>query len=168
MKKVAIIGKESTPIVDAITARISGIAVVCFENLNNNLDSYDLIISTEPTTDKDINTKYNVLRCNYSLLPAFDSVNPVADAIFAGVKVTGITVLFTNPQRIIAQYPIFINNDVHYDELIERIKYVEQIFFPLVIEKLLQNELFESQYVMQSCKCGNCGDCKKCDKTKSS
>ena len=163
MKKVAIVGSKNSPIADSVITKLGGIEFDCFEALSDKLLDYDLIICTE---HQDKNNKYNILCSHYSLLPAFDTEEPVRDAILFGAKVTGITVLFTKPKRIIAQYPIFIHNETHYDELINQMKYVEQIFFPMVVEKLIKNELFESQYLMQSSKCGNCGDCNKCSRTK--
>ena len=163
MKRIAIIGEKSDIVVASIVSKLSNVEINYIEELNDTFGSYDLTICTKHIKNKEFYNNYNVLCSHYSLLPAFDSDEPVRDAILDGVKVTGITVFFTNPKRIIAQYPIFINNDIHYDELEMRMKYIEQMFFPLVVEKIVKNEMFESQYLMQSFKCSNnCGECHQC------
>ena len=98
---------------------------------------------------------------HYSLLPAFPSDDPVRDAILAGVKVTGVTLTYND--KIVAQYPIFITNDMHYDELKMYLEYIENIMTPLVAKKIANNEAFEIQALMSSQKCegkcgGKCGD----------
>lgn len=101
------------------------------------------------------------LEIHYSLLPAFNqSDDPIRDAILAGVKVSGITITLKN--RIVAQYPIFITNDMHYDELKLYLKHIAEIMFPLVKEKLENNEAFEIQTLMKSSKCGGCKGCNQC------
>lgn len=100
------------------------------------------------------------LKVHYSLLPAFQSDDPIRDAILAGVKVTGVTL--TLEDRIVAQYPIFITNDMHYDELKLYLEHIAGIMLPLVSEKLENNEVFEIQTLMNSKKCGNCQNCGGC------
>ena len=97
------------------------------------------------------------LKVHYSLLPAFQSDDPIRDAILAGVKVTGITL--TLEDRIIAQYPIFITNDMHYDELKLYLEHIAEIMLPLGKEKLINNEAFEIQTLMGGTKCGGCKGC---------
>jgi folate-dependent phosphoribosylglycinamide formyltransferase PurN len=96
------------------------------------------------------------------LLPAFNSKEPVKDAILAGVKVTGITIYYTKSKIIIAQYPVFINNNTHYDELVQELDYIEQTLFPLVIQKVLNNEPFEVRALLNKSCSGNCGGCSGC------
>lgn len=100
----------------------------------------------------------NDLKIHYSLLPAFyNSDDPIRDAILAGVKVTGITL--TLEDRIVAQYPIFITNDMHYDELKLYLEHIAGVMFPLVKEKLEKNEVFEIQTLMAANKCSGCKGC---------
>lgn len=96
------------------------------------------------------------LKIHYSLLPAFQTDNPVRDAILAGVKVTGITI--TLEDKIVAQYPIFITNDMHYDNLKLYLEEIANKLLPLVQEKLENNEQFEIRDIMKS-KCNGCGGC---------
>ena len=161
MTKIAIITDSHKPLVDAINAKLAGFDLDYYNSLNYNLSDYDLILSTNRKAET---SEFKVLCSHYSLLPAFDTDTPVKDAIIAGVKVTGISVFYTNPQKIIAQYPVFINNDLHYDELLKKMEYLEQVFYPLVIEKILKNEPIESQTIMQNSNCGSCGSCQKCSK----
>lgn len=162
MKRVAILCNQHTPTLDAIRARLRNYAVDYFDSIESFSGIYDLIVAVgfNPTTINNLN--YSVLTSHFSLLPAFNTDEPVRDAIMAGVKVTGITIYYTKTNRIIAQYPIFINNGLHYDEILQQLSYVEQCFYPVVIEKLLNNEAFDSQTVMGTSKCGNCGGCNQC------
>ena len=164
MKKVAILYSTYTPTIDAIKTQIKDCEILCFKNPEDfNPDEFDLVILSEYNGGVD----FEALNIHRSLLPAFKTDEPVRDAVIAGVKVTGITVYYTKTGRILAQYPIFINNDTHYDELIIQLKNLEQIIYPLVIEKILNNEPFEIQKLLNSNKssCGNkCGDCGCCGK----
>ncbi len=99
------------------------------------------------------------LETHYSLLPAFaDSDDPVRDAILAGIKVTGITLTLEN--KIIAQYPIFITNEMHYDNLKLYLEQVGEKLRSVVEEKIKNNEQFEVKDLMKS-GCHGCGGCRK-------
>jgi len=159
MKKIAIIYSKYTPTIDAIKYTLSEHKVDCFKNEFYSDNDYDLVILS------DNNTKYdgNALACHHSLLPSFDNDDPVKSAILEGVKVTGITVYYTNPKKIIAQYPVFINNNTHYEELRQMLKYLEQTIFPVVIKKIINNEQFELHSLLNKNQCsGNCGGCVSC------
>ncbi len=97
------------------------------------------------------------LKLHYSLLPAFQSDDPVRDAILAGVKVTGVTI--TLEDKIIAQYPIFITNEMHYDNLKLYLEQVGEKLFTAVKEKIENNEQFEIKDLMNN-GCHGCGGCK--------
>lgn len=92
----------------------------------------------------------------YSLLPAFQSDDPVRDAILAGVKVTGVTVTFED--RIAAQYPIFVTNDMHYDNLKLYLEQVGEKLLEAVKEKIDKNEQFEVKDLLSN----GCNGCKGC------
>lgn len=106
-----------------------------------------------------------VINIHPSLLPAFKgSVNAIKDAFFAGVKISGITVHYVNADvdggEIIAQYPVVINIETHFDEFEEEIHKIEHKLYPVVIEKLLDDKVFDFSDLMKSgCK-GSCGGCK--------
>ena len=97
-----------------------------------------------------------------SILPAFKGKDAIKQAYLYGVKVTGITIHEVTPEldsgRIIAQYPVIINDSMHYDELEETIHRVEHIIYPQVIEKLLNNAPVEYGVSF-----GNCGGRGKCE-----
>lgn len=164
MKKAAILYSTNTPTIDAIKAQVKDCEVLCFNDVTDFApEDFDLVILSEYKGNVD----FEALNVHHSLLPSFDSEEPVRDAILAGVKVTGITIYYTKSGRIMAQYPIFINNDTHYDELKIQLKNLEQIIYPLVIEKILNNEPFEIQKLLNSNKSscgGKCGDCGCCGK----
>lgn len=106
----------------------------------------------------------NVINIHPSLLPAFKgSRNAIKDAFLAGVKVSGVTVHWVTSDidggQIIAQYPVFITNDMHLDELEDEIHKVEHKLYPIVIEKLLEDKIFDFSDLMKT-NCGsNCGCC---------
>ena len=81
----------------------------------------------------------------------------------SGVKVTGITIYNTKSKKIIAQYPVFIKDEFHYDELLQELKYIEQIIYPIVIEKIINKEPVEiKQFSPNGCSCsGGCNSCRK-------
>ena len=58
-----------------------------------------------------------------SLLPAFKGKDAIERAFMAGVKVSGVTVYSLNAnendEKIIAQYPVLISNETHFDEIFE-------------------------------------------------
>jgi phosphoribosylglycinamide formyltransferase 1 len=78
-----------------------------------------------------------------SLLPAFKGAHAVADALAAGVKVTGCTVHLATLQvdegPILAQEPVSVLPDDTVESLHERIKEVERRLYPQVIRQLLED-----------------------------
>ncbi len=99
-----------------------------------------------------------------SLLPAFKGKDAIERAFMTGVKVSGVTVYSLNSnendEKIIAQYPVLISNETHFDEFKSEIYYVESKLYPVVIDKLLKDEVFDFPDLMNSCSCeGGCGGC---------
>lgn len=161
MKKIAIIYSSYTPTIDAIKYTLSDCEIDCFDKEISSDVNYDLVI----LLDSCIKYKGKAIVCCHSLLPSFENdKEPVKSAILEGVKITGITIYYTNPKKIVAQYPIFINNNVHYEELKQELEYLEQTLFPVVIRKIINNEQFEMRSVLnQNGKCaGSCGGCNSC------
>ena len=158
--KIALLYSNKTPLVDAMVYQLSSFDLDLFEKTPINADSYNLVICL----DKNFEGKYKGLACHHSLLPAFNSPEPVYDAIVAGAKVTGITIYYTEPFKIIAQYPLIINNSAHFDEIETQLSYLEQIIFPLVAEKYAKNEPFEISDLLKSHSCkGACSSCSGCN-----
>lgn len=161
MKKLAIIYQEHKTTIDAISANIKNAEVETFKTLPDNYKNFDLIAGVGVSDDifKDI----EAVNVHHSLLPAFEEEEPVKQAILYGAKVTGISFYYTKSKKIITQYPIFISNSSHFDEVEQEIKYLEQTLYPLVLDKLINNELFEAKDILAAKKCsGNCGGCSGC------
>ncbi len=77
-----------------------------------------------------------------SLLPAFKGAHAVADALAAGVEMTGCTVhlatLEVDDGPIVAQATVRVRPDDSVESLHERIKEVERRLYPQVIRQLLE------------------------------
>lgn len=155
MKHVAILYSEYSPLIDAIRYQLQDCEVDCITE-SKNMDKYDLVIRLDGQYGGE------ALTSHYSLLPAFNCEEPVREAILSGVKVTGITIYYTKSGKIVAQYPVFIKNDTHYDELKQELSYIEQTLFPLVIHKIINNEPFEVRALLNKSCSGNCGGCSGC------
>ena len=156
MKKIAILYTKYSPVIDAIKYKLQDYQVDCIKSLNE--ENYDLVILSgyEGVYEE------NALVCHHSLLPSFDCDEPEKQAILTGVKITGVTIYYSKTKKIVAQYPVFINNDMHYDNLKQELDYVEQTIFPLVIEKIVENKPFEINSLINN-KCGGlCGGCSSC------
>ena len=107
-----------------------------------------------------------VINIHPSLLPAFKgSTNAIKDAFLAGVKVSGVTIHWVTSNvdggKIITQYPVFINHDTHFDEFEREIHSLEHKLYPIVIEKLLEDKVFNFQDLMQNSSSGGCNSCKR-------
>ena len=155
MKRIAVLYSEYKPIIDALKYTLSDCEVECLTEISRK--DYDLVINLCPEKSDTAG-----IACHHSLLPAFNSADPEKDAILAGVKVTGITIYDTVSGNIITQYPVFIKNDIHYDELKKEMDYLEQVLFPVTARKIIDNEQFDIQSFMQGGCGGNCGGCSSC------
>lgn len=157
MKKAAILYSEYVPLIDAIVNENNIAEFQLLTQFPDNYEDFDLIIDVNFKSE----IKQNVLKCHYALLPSFQSDEPLREAFLSGVKVTGITIYYTNPQKILTQYPVFIKNEAHYDDVLQEMKYLEQVIFPLVIGKILSNEPVDIQSLLKLNKCsGGCSGCR--------
>lgn len=119
------------------------------------------------TLSADVLESGKFINIHPSLLPAFKGKDAVERAFLAGVKVSGVTVYSLkaneSDNRILAQYPVLISNLTHFDEFKSDINNVECKLYPLVIDKLLKDEVFDfSDLISQnncSSSCGGCGNC---------
>ncbi|CAG0917256.1 unnamed protein product [Notodromas monacha] len=87
-----------------------------------------------------------VLNIHPSLLPAFKGLDAQKQALGAGVRVSGATVHFVDPEvdsgSIIAQEPVRINPvEDSLDDVIERIKGVEHVIFPQALELVASGQV---------------------------
>jgi len=114
-----------------------------------------------------LNEMGKVINIHPSLLPAFKgSTNAILDAFLAGVKVSGVTVHWVTTDvdggKIIAQYPVFITSDMHFDEFEQEIHSLEHRLYPIVIEKVLEDKVFEFSDLLSKGNCSKgCSGCKK-------
>lgn len=101
-----------------------------------------------------------VINIHPSLLPSFKGRDAIQKAFLAGVKLSGITIHWVekgvDEGKIIAQYPVFIQNSMHLDEFEEEIHTIEHKLYPIVIEKVLEDKVFDFQDLMKS-SCNNKG-----------
>ena len=102
-----------------------------------------------------------------SLLPAFKGKDAISRAFEAGVKVSGITVHTMTNQidggKILAQFPVLIGNATHFDEFQAEIHKLEQLLTPIVVEKILEDKVFDFSDLISTSSCGgNCGSCGNC------
>ena len=83
-----------------------------------------------------------VLNTHPSLLPSFRGAHAVADALQAGVKVTGCTIHLAVPEvdsgPILAQEAVPVFDDDTADSLHERIKAVERRLYPDTIKHFIE------------------------------
>lgn len=105
-----------------------------------------------------------VINIHPSLLPSFKGKDAIQQAFLAGVKVSGITIHYVDKDidsgKIIAQYPVFIDNAMHLDEFEEEIHCIEHKLYPIVIEKILEDKVFDFQdLIKSSCNNGSGGSC---------
>lgn len=125
----------------------------------------------------------NVINIHPSILPSFKGKGAIKQAFLAGVKVSGVTIHYVEKNidegKIIAQYPVFITTGMHFDEFEAEIHLLEHKLYPVVIEKVLEDKVFDFQDLMKSscdnksCSGGSCGSgssddlsggCKGCGK----
>jgi len=170
MKKVLILTSEKEFLkefkLDNVDVRIADI-------VPDRTDDTDLIVLYRFTSHVDKLLKGNsVIRCHESLLPSFNTDTPIKDAFISGVKVTGVTVHWVENNdltgKIIAQYPVIIDNYTHYEQLVSEIENLSKRLLPIVIKSIVTDTVFDIVDLLYENKpnsCGNgCGSCKNCHK----
>ena len=133
-----------------------------------NSNHFDLIAVYDYRSKLDDNI-YNFgkfINLHKSLLPAFKGDNALYRAFESGVKVSGVTIhTLTSThdnEKILAQYPVLISNLTHFDEFELMTKNLVDMMYPIVIDKTLDNKLFDFQDLLSGSKgscSGNCGGC---------
>jgi folate-dependent phosphoribosylglycinamide formyltransferase PurN len=105
----------------------------------------------------------NNIKIHYSLLPAFDCAEPIKEAFLSGVKVSGVTIIDTNTNKILAQYPVLIGNTTHFDEFEAEMLKVGEFLYNKVVEAIEKDKVFDFSDLLKNRSChGNCGGCKGC------
>jgi len=144
-----------------------------FEYFSNNKFDLVALAGYMRLLSEEVLSLGNFINIHPSILPAFEGKDAIQKAFLAGVKVSGITIHWVEKGvdmgKIISQYPVFIDNSMHLDEFEEEIHVVEHKLYPIVIEKVLEDKVFDFQDLMKSScnnggcssggKSGGCGGC---------
>lgn len=166
MKKVCIVTNDRIDIIESISNMFANADITIIPTLDDLTESYDVIalINYFGNVPNEIISNNTVLNIHQSLLPSFDTQEPIKDAYLAGVKVTGVTVyMYTNDtNKILAQYPIMIDAYTHYDELEIEIKQLETKLYPLVIKSMLADKVFDIVELLTPTTEHHCGGCSGC------
>lgn len=90
-----------------------------------------------------------IVNIHPSLLPSFPGKNAIEQAYEAKVKVTGVTIHFVDSGMdtgpIIAQAPIFIEENETIEEVRTKIQRVEHQLYPQVIQKIINEHKVERE-----------------------
>lgn len=134
-------------------------------------NNFDLVA----IADYDQNLSPSTIECSKflnlhpSLLPAFEGKDALQRAFTSGVKVSGITIHHVTDEnfygKIIAQFPVLIGLTTHFGEFCAEIDTVSSKVYPLVIESILNDKVFDFQDLFKSSchKSGGCsGNCNSC------
>lgn len=134
-------------------------------------NNFDLVA----IADYDQNLSPSTIECSKfinlhpSLLPAFEGKDALQRAFTSGVKVSGITIHHVTDEnfygKIIAQYPVLIGLTTHFGEFCAEIDTVSSKVYPIVIESILNDKVFDFQDLFKSSchKSGGCsGNCNSC------
>lgn len=113
--------------------------------------------------------KTKAINLHMSLLPAFQTPEALKEAYLHGVKVSGITIHEVEQNnfygRILAQYPVLIGNNAHFDEYQSEIIKLGAKIYPIVIDTILQDKVFDFSDLFSGRSCsGGCGNCNGCHK----
>lgn len=164
-KKLAIFNSENIEIIDAIKIyfKDKDIEVSIVDTCS---DEYDLIALTGFEYCSNFNYDCKILNIHPSLLPAFKGSDSIKEAFLAGVKVSGVSIHEVSAEnfygRILAQYPVLIGNTTHIDELIGELKAICIKLYPIVIDAVLNDKVFDFSDLFKSSCLGGCASCSKC------
>ena len=166
-KKLAIINSENKEIIESIKNYFIDKNVE-ITVLNTLEDGFDIVVLTGFETQIDFTPNCKILNLYPALLPSFIGGEPIKDSFLSGVKVSGITIHEVNQDnfydRILAQYPVLIGTTTHINEYTEELIAVSKKLYPVVIDSVLNDKVFDfGDLFKSSCggSCGNCGGCHK-------
>ena len=128
-----------------------------------DMSEFDLVVLTGYGNSDNI-THSNILKVYPTLFPAFkDEENPILASYLAGVKVSGVTVYNKSVDKILAQYPVLIGVDTSMTELSDELSKIAQKIYPVVIESVLYDKVFDFGDLFNSNSCNsNCSGCSSC------
>ena len=104
----------------------------------------------------------NILTVHESLLPSFHECNSVENAFSFGVKISGVTI--SSNFGIVAQYPVFLSEGMHFDEFRTEILKAKYKLSKMVIENILEDRFVDYSSIFadngnKNCNCTNCKGC---------
>ncbi|MCM1265868.1 MAG: hypothetical protein NC200_06680 [Candidatus Gastranaerophilales bacterium] len=166
MKKLCLVVKNRTDVVESVFATVTDTDIIVVSEFEELDVEVDLIAFVENFSNIENIKAKNILNIHPSLLPSFPEPTAIKDAYLAGVKVSGVTVYKyeNSEQKILAQYPVLIDNYTHYDELELEIHELEAKLYPLVIKSVLEDKVFDIVDLLDggNHQCGGCGNCGGC------
>lgn len=164
-KKLAIMNSDNKEIISAIEKyfQTKDVKITIVDGIH---DDFDLIVLTGFESQFENVVKAKVLNIYPSILPAFKGQDAIKEAFISGVKVSGVSVHEVNSDnfygQILAQYPVLIGNTTHIDEFTKELIAVGKKLYPVVIDAVLNDKVFDfSDLFKHSCS-GNCGGCGGC------
>lgn len=131
------------------------------------INNFDLIAMTNYADEipDEVLTLGKFINIHPSLLPSFRGNDAMQMAFMSGVKVSGVTVHWVTADldggKIITQYPVLIGNSTHFDEFKKEILKLENSLYPIVIDKILKDQVFDFQDLLGKCSSG-CSGCSNC------
>ncbi len=159
-KQIAVLSSQKTPIIQALSDYFKDKEIKIFQT-ENILEACEADLCIIDEYKGYVNEK--VLDCTQfisihnSLLPAFDCENPEEKAFEMGVKVSGVTIYYTDSKKIIAQYPVFIDLMTTMNEFKQEIQSVKNKLCPFVAESVIEDKLFSFDMLLKPDRCsGSC------------
>lgn len=169
MKKLAIIKSDNIELIESIKTYFNEKSVeITIYNSIDDVQSSELVVMTDFSYQPELATfSGTVLAIHPSLLPAFACSDAVKEAYTSGVKVTGLSVYRADETaygKIIAQYPVLIGVTTTFCDLLEEIMSVSKRLYPVVINSVLNDTVFDFQQLFDkgcsSCCGSGCSGCK--------
>ena len=174
VKKLSVLGTENDSNFQAIVDffKDSDVEITCINDIEDTKkyfseNKFDLCAIAGYTKIVDAKTlkMCHFINIHPSLLPAFKGKNAIERAFKHGVKVSGVTVHYvdTHGGKIIAQYPVIIDEMMSLSEFEAEIHKVERALYPPVIKSILEDKLFSFDMLLKSaggCGCKGGGYCK--------
>ncbi|MBD5402785.1 hypothetical protein HDR58_08305 [bacterium] len=171
-KNLAIIKSENVEIIEAIEQYFANkdVKIVYFDTLEEmNLSNIQIDLVTQCSFVKTSNYSYfdnkkvPMLNLHPSLLPSFAQEGALEVSFVSGIKVGGITIHKVEPNMfystILAQYPVLIGLTTHLEEYKQELIAVSRKLYPLVIDAILSDKVFDFADLFKNSCSGHCGGC---------
>ncbi len=167
-KKIALIKSKNSELVSVIEKYFKNKNVDEIEQkgIADNLSDYDFIVLTgfDDCIPMECG-QAQIINIHPSLLPAFASSEALKDSFSYGVKVGGLTVHKVEAGnfygKIIAQYPVLIGLNTHFDEYCNEMLKLAENFYPIVLDAVINDKVFDFADLLSNSCSGGCGGCHK-------